>query len=88
MAKLPHFILACEGTPANVLRGLRPGECRAFLCRRIDTQYALGRISDEDDVVKMLLGIMQHDDKPFFRDKAACALAYDQIHFLPKRRAA
>ena len=44
MAKLPHFILACEGTPANVLRGLRPGECRAFLCRRIDTQYALGRI--------------------------------------------
>ena len=40
--------------------------------------------SDEDDVVKMLLGIMPHDDKPFFRDKAACALAYDQIAFSPQ----
>jgi len=37
MAKLPHLILACEGTPANALRGLRPGECRAFLCQRMDT---------------------------------------------------
>ncbi len=41
MAKLPHLILACEGTPANALRGLRPGECRAFLCQRIDTCVAV-----------------------------------------------
>jgi hypothetical protein len=53
---------------------------------RIAVQYALGRISDEDDVVKMLLGIMQHDDNPFFRDKAACALAYDQIHLTDKQK--
>jgi HEAT repeat protein len=53
---------------------------------RIAVQYALGRISDEDDVVKMLLGIMQHDDNPFFRDKAACALAYDQIHLTEKQK--
>jgi HEAT repeat protein len=53
---------------------------------RIAVQYALGRISDEDDVVKMLLSIMQYDDNPFFRDKAACALAYDQIHLTEKQK--
>ena len=47
---------------------------------RIAVQYALGRISDDPKVVDTLLEIMRHDGSPVFRDKAACALAYDQIH--------
>ena len=47
---------------------------------RIAVQYALGRVSDDPKVVDTLLEIMRHDGSPVFRDKAACALSYDQIH--------
>lgn len=47
---------------------------------RISVQYALGRVSADEDVVEVLLDNMQHDSNAYFRDKAACALAYDQIH--------
>jgi HEAT repeat protein len=47
---------------------------------RIAVQYALGRVSDNPAVVDALLKNMMHDPNPFFRDKAACALAYDQVH--------
>ncbi len=47
---------------------------------RIQVQYALGRVSSDADVVDVLLDNMQNDANPLFRDKAACALAYDQIH--------
>lgn len=47
---------------------------------RAAVQYALGRVSDDPQVVDTLLAIMRNDGSPFFRDKAACALAYDQIH--------
>ena len=47
---------------------------------RLQVQWALGRVSDDADVVTTLARIMQTDDNPLFRDKAACALAYDQIH--------
>jgi len=47
---------------------------------RIAVQYALGRVSDDPKVVDTLLAIMRNDGSPVFRDKAACALAYDQIH--------
>lgn len=47
---------------------------------RIGVQYALGRVSDDPKVIDTLLDILQHDASPVFRDKAACALAYDQIH--------
>ena len=47
---------------------------------RISVQYALGRVSDDPSVVDTLLANMQDDGNPLFRDKAACALAYDQIH--------
>lgn len=47
---------------------------------RIAVQYALGRVSDNPAVVDALLQNMMHDPNPFFRDKAACALAYDQVH--------
>jgi HEAT repeat protein len=47
---------------------------------RIAVQYALGRVSDDPKVVDTLLDIMRHDGSPVFRDKAACALSYDQIH--------
>lgn len=47
---------------------------------RVAVQYALGRVSDDPRVIETLLRTMQHDDNPFFRDKAACALTYDQIH--------
>ena len=46
-------------------------------------QWALGRVSDDPDVVDVLLENMQNDPCPLFRDKAACALAYDQIHLAP-----
>src|SRR6185436_9512469 len=54
---------------------------------RITVQYALGRVSSDDDVVDVLLDNMQHDQSPLFRDKAACSLAYDQIHLTPKQKA-
>jgi HEAT repeat protein len=47
---------------------------------RVAVQYALGRVSDDPKVVDTLLDIMRHDGSPVFRDKAACALSYDQIH--------
>jgi HEAT repeat protein len=47
---------------------------------RVSVQYALGRVSDDPKVIDTLLEIMRHDGSPVFRDKAACALAYDQIH--------
>jgi HEAT repeat protein len=47
---------------------------------RLQVQWALGRVSSDNDVVDVLLNNMQHDANPLFRDKAACALASDQIH--------
>ena len=47
---------------------------------RLRVQYALGRVSNDADVVDVLLSNMQNDPNPVFRDKAACALTYDQIH--------
>lgn len=47
---------------------------------RISVQYALGRVSGDDRVVETLLRIMRNDGDAYFRDKAACALAYDQPH--------
>ena len=46
---------------------------------RLQVQWALGRVSNDDDVVDVLLDNMQDDPNPLFRDKAACALAHDQI---------
>jgi hypothetical protein len=47
---------------------------------RTAVQYALGRVSDAPEVVDTLLDTLQNDGNPLFRDKAACALAYDQVH--------
>jgi hypothetical protein len=47
---------------------------------RLQVQWALGRVSDDPAVVDTLADIMQNDPSPLFRDKAACALANDQIH--------
>ena len=47
---------------------------------RLAVQYALGRVSDAPEVVNTLLDTLQNDGNPLFRDKAACALAYDQVH--------
>ena len=40
---------------------------------RLHVQYALGSVSDELDVVDVLVDNMEHDESPLFRDKAACA---------------
>ncbi|HEY2943848.1 MAG TPA: HEAT repeat domain-containing protein [Vicinamibacteria bacterium] len=53
---------------------------------RLQVQWALGRVSDDADVVDVLLQNMQNDPRPLFRDKAACALAYDQIHLGPAQK--
>ena len=47
---------------------------------RLGVQWALGRVSNDAEIVDVLLANMQDDDNPLFRDKAACALAHDQIH--------
>jgi len=47
---------------------------------RLQVQWALGRVSNDPDVVETLVGNMRNDGNPLFRDKAACALANDQIH--------
>jgi HEAT repeat protein len=53
---------------------------------RLQVQWALGRVSDDSDVVDTLARIMQTDGNPLFRDKAACALAYDQIHLTERQK--
>jgi len=53
---------------------------------RISVQYALGRVSSDEEVVEALLDNMQHDNNAYFRDKAACALAYDQIHLTDEEK--
>lgn len=47
---------------------------------RLNVQYALGSVSNDKIVVEALLDNMRNDDNPLFRDNAACALAYDQMH--------
>jgi len=53
---------------------------------RLQVQWALGRVSDDPAVVDALLDNMRNDPVPLFRDKAACALAYDQIHLAPAQK--
>lgn len=53
---------------------------------RLEVQWALGRVSSDADVVEVLLNNMQHDGNPLFRDKAACALASDQIHLTERQK--
>jgi len=53
---------------------------------RVSVQYALGRVSDDVSVVDVLLENMQNDAEIVFRDKAACALAYDQVHLTPVQK--
>ena len=47
---------------------------------RINVQYAIGRVSNDQKVVDLLLDTMRHDPDAVIRDKAACALTYDQAH--------
>lgn len=47
---------------------------------RLAVQNALGRVSSNPMVVETLLYTLENDRNPLVRDKAAAALAYDQIH--------
>src|SRR5688572_11874247 len=53
---------------------------------RLQVQWALGRVSGDIDVVEVLLSNMKADPNPLFRDKAACALASDQIHLTDRQK--
>ncbi len=53
---------------------------------RLGVQWALGRVSNSPDVVDVLFANMQEDNNPLFRDKAACALAHDQIHLTEEQK--
>jgi HEAT repeat protein len=53
---------------------------------RLEVQWALGRVSSDVSVVDVLLDNMQNDAQLLFRDKAACALANDQIHLTPAQK--
>ena len=67
-------------------RALTPDVHTSNQALRIQVQYALGRVSSDSDVVDVLLDNMQNDANPLFRDKAACALAYDQIHLSEREK--
>jgi hypothetical protein len=54
---------------------------------RISVQWALGRVSNDDDVVDALLENMRDGFNPLVRDKAGCGLAYDQIHLTDRQKA-
>ena len=54
---------------------------------KISAQYALGRVSNDPMVVQVLLRNLRHSRGLRIRDKAACALAYDQIHLTPQQKA-
>ncbi len=47
---------------------------------RLAVQYALGRVSAEPQVIDTLVDTLKNDANPLFRDKAATALAYEQVH--------
>ena len=53
---------------------------------RLQVQWALGHVSDDTEVVQVLLDKMMNDPNPLFRDKAACALASDQVHLNDHQR--
>jgi HEAT repeats len=53
---------------------------------RLQVQWALGRVSNDDTVVDTLLDVMLNDPNPLFRDKAACGLADDQIHLTEEQK--
>jgi HEAT repeat protein len=53
---------------------------------RLQVQWALGRVSNDPDVVDTLIANMRNDSNPLFRDKAACALSYDQIHLTEQQK--
>lgn len=54
---------------------------------RVQVQWALGRVSADDRVVDYLLSTLDNGGEPaLFRDKAACALASDQIHLSDEQR--
>ncbi len=53
---------------------------------RLQVQWALGRVSDDYVIVQSLVDNMRNDPNPLFRDKAACALASDQIFQAPRQR--
>lgn len=72
------YFLGWESDQA--LRVLLPDAHTADQRLRLSVQWALGRVSDSPVVVEVLLENMTEDANPLFRDKAACALAYDQIH--------
>ena len=53
---------------------------------RLQVQWALGRVSNDDAVVDALLDNLENDRNPLFRDKAACGIASDQIHLTEKQK--
>ena len=76
--------------------GLRSEEAKELLMAdaksldedlRIAAQYALGRVSDDPAIVDLLVDNLQTGFNPLVRDKAACGLAYDQIHLDDRQKA-
>jgi HEAT repeat protein len=53
---------------------------------RLAVQWAIGRVSSDDDVVERLLTILRSDSNALFSEKAACALAHDQIHLTEEQK--
>lgn len=70
------------GWPSEAARELLMRDVRSeHDALRVWAQYALGRVSRDDSVVDVLFeNLKRTGDKWLYRDKAACGLAYDQIH--------
>jgi HEAT repeat protein len=55
---------------------------------RLSVQWAIGRVSGDEEVVQQLLAILRSDPNALFSEKAACALAHDQIHLTDRQKLA
>ncbi len=78
--RIANLFYALEWTSPEAERSLMRDVRTHNVELRLAVQYALGRVSSGPQVVEALLDTLQNDPIPLFRDKAACALAYDQIH--------
>jgi HEAT repeat protein len=85
-AKVAYVFYQLGWKSPEAKRALMADVHTEYQALRLQVQWALGRVSDDPDVVDVLLENMQRDPVPLFRDKAACALAYDQIHLAPAQR--
>ncbi len=86
-AQLARLFYGLGWTSEEAMRALMQDVRTSDTDLRLHVQWALGRVSDDPKVVDVLLDTMRNDPQPLFREKAASALAHDQIHLAPPQKA-